>query len=55
MMKAADEFAMEDATMKKKVEAINALSSYVYSVKSQFTDLDGWSTKVSFGLATVLP
>jgi heat shock protein 5 len=49
MMKAADEFAMEDVVMKKKLEAVNALGSYVYSVKSQFTDPDGWSTKVSFG------
>jgi heat shock protein 5 len=39
---------MEDAMSKKKVEAINGLTSFVYSVKGQVTDPDGWSKKVRY-------
>jgi endoplasmic reticulum chaperone BiP len=49
MVKTANEFAMEDAMTKKKVEAINGLTSFVYSVKGQIADPDGWSKKVRYG------
>ncbi|CCA68801.1 related to glucose-regulated protein 78 of hsp70 family [Serendipita indica DSM 11827] len=46
MVKTANEFAMEDQAAKKKIEAVNNLTSYVFSVKSQFEDPDGWSKKM---------
>ncbi|KAG8830210.1 ATPase with role in protein import into the ER [Serendipita sp. 399] len=46
MIKTANEFAMEDEATKKKVEALNNLGSYFYSVKSQFADPDGWTKKM---------
>lgn len=45
MIKKANEFSMEDAATKKKIEAINNLGSYVYNIKSQIADPDSWIKK----------
>ena len=52
MVRAANEFAMEDLKAKKKIEAINDLTSFVHSVKRQFEDPDGWSKKARYGTDT---
>jgi heat shock protein 5 len=49
MVKAASEFAMEDAMTKKELEAMNGLTSFVHTVKGQIADPDGWSKKVRNG------
>lgn len=46
MIKTANEFAMEDEATKRKIVAVNDLGSFVYSVKAQIADPDGWSKKM---------
>jgi endoplasmic reticulum chaperone BiP len=46
MVAEAEEFAAEDEAQKKRIEAINSLSSYVYSLKSQLGDSDGLGGKL---------
>ncbi|KAG8818223.1 ATPase with role in protein import into the ER, partial [Serendipita sp. 400] len=46
MIKTANEFAMEDEATKKKIEAVNNLGSYIYGIKNQFADPDGWTKKM---------
>lgn len=47
MIKAANEFAMEDEALKRKIVAVNSLSEFVYNVRGQIGDPEGWSKKVS--------
>lgn len=46
MVREAEEFADEDAAVKKKIEALNALQNYVWSMQSQLKDKEGLSSKV---------
>jgi endoplasmic reticulum chaperone BiP len=46
MIKQAEEFTAEDKASRKKVEAINELATFVYNVKSQIVDKEGWGGKV---------
>jgi len=46
MVSEAEEFAAEDEAQKKRIEALNALSSYVYSLKTQLGDSDGLGGKL---------
>ena len=46
MVAEAEEFAAEDEAQKKRIEALNSLSSYVYSLKSQLGDSDGLGGKL---------
>jgi endoplasmic reticulum chaperone BiP len=46
MVAEAEEFAAEDEAQKKRIEALNSLSSYVYSLKSQLGDSDGLGSKL---------
>ena len=46
MVSEAEEFAAEDEAQKKRIEALNSLSSYVYSLKSQLGDSDGLGGKL---------
>ena len=41
MVAEAEEFAAEDDAIRKKIEAMNALSNFVYGVKSQLADQEG--------------
>ena len=45
MVTEAEEFSVEDEAQKKRIEALNSLSSYVYSLKSQLGDSDGLDGK----------
>lgn len=47
MVREAEEFADEDAAIKKKIESLNALQNYVWSMQSQLKDKDGLGSKVS--------
>ncbi|KAG0063480.1 ATPase with role in protein import into the ER, partial [Podila epicladia] len=47
MVADAEKFAEEDRLLKERVDAKNALESYVYSVKNQMGDKDGLGAKVS--------
>jgi len=46
MVAEAEEFAAEDEAQKKRIEALNSLSSYVYSLKSQLGDSEGLGGKL---------
>ena len=46
MVAEAEEFASEDEAQKKRIEALNSLSSYVYGLKSQLGDSDGLGGKL---------
>ena len=46
MVAEAEQFAAEDEAQKKRIEALNALSSYAYSLKSQLGDSDGLGGKL---------
>jgi len=46
MVAEAEEFAAEDETQKKRIEALNSLSSYVYGLKTQLGDSDGLGGKL---------
>jgi len=47
MVKEAEEFAAEDEAHRKRIEALNGLSSFVYGVKNQLGDQDGLGGKIS--------
>lgn len=46
MVAEAEEFAAEDEAQKKRIEALNSLSSYVYGLKTQVNDADGLGGKL---------
>ncbi|CAG7851070.1 78 kDa glucose-regulated protein homolog Short=GRP-78; AltName: Full=Immunoglobulin heavy chain-binding protein homolog; Short=BiP; Flags: Precursor [Serendipita indica DSM 11827] len=46
MVKEAEEFASEDEAQRKRIEALNALSSFVYGLKSQIADQEGLGGKL---------
>ena len=47
MVAEAEEFADDDAAIRKKVEAQNSLQNLVYSLKAQLTDTEGLGGKLS--------
>ena len=47
MIHEAESFAAEDALQRKKIDALNGLSSYVYGLKSQLGDHEGLGGKVN--------
>ncbi|KAG8921188.1 ATPase with role in protein import into the ER [Tulasnella sp. 408] len=47
MVKEAEEFAAEDEANRKKIEALNSLQNYVWSMKSQVSDAEGLGGKLS--------
>ncbi|KIO27786.1 hypothetical protein M407DRAFT_243248 [Tulasnella calospora MUT 4182] len=47
MVKEAEEFAAEDEANRKKIEALNGLQNYVWSMKSQVSDAEGLGGKLS--------
>jgi heat shock protein 5 len=47
MVKEAEEFATEDELHRKRIEALNGLSSFVYGLKSQLGDQEGLGGKLS--------
>ena len=47
MVREAEEFASEDDAQRKRIEALNSLQNYVWSLKSQLADTDGLGGKVS--------
>ena len=46
MVKEAEEFASEDEAQRKRIEALNALSSFVFGLKSQLADSEGLGGKL---------
>lgn len=46
MVAEAEEFAQDDEAQRKRIEALNALSSFVYGLKSQLADQDGLGGKL---------
>lgn len=46
MVKEAEEFASEDEAQRKRIEALNSLSSFVFSLKSQLGDQEGLGGKI---------
>ena len=46
MIREAEEFAAEDEANRKRIEALNSLSTFVYSLKSQLGDQDGMGGKL---------
>lgn len=47
MVKEAEEFASEDEAQRKRIEALNALSSFVFGLRSQIADTEGLGGKLS--------
>jgi heat shock protein 5 len=47
MVVEAEEFASEDEAQRKRIEALNSLSSFVYDLKTQFNDQEGPGGKIS--------
>ncbi|TCD62823.1 ATPase with role in protein import into the ER [Steccherinum ochraceum] len=47
MVREAEEFAAEDDAQRKRIEALNSLSSFVYGLKSQLGDQEGLGGKLS--------
>lgn len=47
MVREAEEFAAEDEAQRKRIEALNSLSSFVYSLKTQLGDQEGFGGKIS--------
>ncbi|KAI6003311.1 heat shock protein 70 family [Pisolithus orientalis] len=47
MVREAEEFASEDDANRKRIEALNSLSSFVYGLKSQLGDQSGLGGKLS--------
>jgi heat shock protein 5 len=47
MVREAEQFAAEDEAQRKKIEALNSLSSFVYGLKSQVGDQEGLGGKLS--------
>ena len=46
MVAEAEQFAADDEAQKKRIEALNTLSSYVYGLKSQLGDSEGLGGKL---------
>jgi heat shock protein 5 len=46
MVREAEQFAAEDEAQRKKIEALNSLSSFVYGLKSQLADTEGLGGKL---------
>ena len=46
MVREAEEFAAEDEANRKRIEALNSLSTFVYSLKNQVTDDNGLGGKL---------
>jgi heat shock protein 5 len=46
MIREAEDFATEDEVARKRIEALNALSSFVYGLKTQIGDQDGLGGKI---------
>lgn len=47
MVREAEEFASEDESQRKRIEAINSLSTFIYGVKNQIADQEGLGGKIS--------
>ena len=47
MVAEAERFAADDEAQRKRIEALNALSSFVYSLKTQLGDNDGLGGKIN--------
>jgi len=47
MVAEAEKFASEDEAQRKRIEGLNALSSFVYGLKSQLGDQEGLGGKIS--------
>jgi heat shock protein 5 len=47
MIREAEDFAAEDETARKRIEALNSLSSFVYGLKTQIGDQEGLGGKIS--------
>ncbi|KAH9993033.1 heat shock protein 70 family [Russula vinacea] len=47
MIREAEDFAAEDEDARKRIEALNALSSFVYGLKTQIGDQEGLGGKIS--------
>ena len=47
MVQEAGEFASEDEAQRKRIEALNALSSFVYGLKGQLSDQEGLGARKS--------
>ncbi|KAI0042101.1 heat shock protein 70 [Auriscalpium vulgare] len=47
MIREAEEFASEDDAQRRRIEALNALSSFVYGLKTQIGDQEGLGGKIS--------
>lgn len=47
MVREAEEFASEDEAQRKRIESLNSLSSFVYSLKTQLGDQEGLGGKLS--------
>ena len=46
MVREAEEFASEDEEQRKRIEALNSLSSFVFGLKNQIADQEGLGGKV---------
>jgi heat shock protein 5 len=46
MVAEAEEFAAEDEAQRKRIEALNSLSSYIYGLKTQINDSEGLGGKL---------
>ena len=47
MVAEAEKFASEDEAQRKRIEALNSLSSFVYGLKTQLGDQEGLGGKIS--------
>ncbi|ESK85627.1 hsp70 chaperone [Moniliophthora roreri MCA 2997] len=47
MVAEAEQFAAEDEAQRKRIEALNSLSSFVYGLRTQVTDSEGMGGKLS--------
>jgi endoplasmic reticulum chaperone BiP len=47
MVQEAEKFAAEDEAQRKRIEALNSLSSFVYGLKTQVNDQEGMGGKIS--------
>jgi len=47
MIREAEEFSSEDEAQRKRIEALNGLSSFIYGLKTQLGDSEGLGGKIS--------
>jgi endoplasmic reticulum chaperone BiP len=47
MVREAEEFASEDEAQRKRIEALNALSSFLFGLRAQLNDSEGLGSKLS--------